>query len=67
MNSSKCNDSQTAMKNNNLQTKIVVKNIKQIYVVKYPKNTTTSNNLHITEDSKLSSHAVICSKFLNLT
>ena len=67
MNSSKCNDSQKTMKNNNLETKIFVKNIKQIQVVKCPKNTNANNNLHKTEGPKLSLYPAICSKFLNLT
>ena len=33
----------------------------------YSKNTNANNNLHITGDPKLSSYALTCSKFLNLT
>ena len=45
----------------------MVRNIKQIKLFKYSKNTNTSNNLHITGGPVLSSCAVIWSKFLNLT
>ena len=55
------------MKNNNLQTKIFVRNIKQINVFKYSKNINPKNILGITGDPVLSFCAFACSNFFNLT